>query len=36
MAVQEMFDDGRIIEKNMRYLIVDQPKAAGVISSKNI
>ena len=26
-AVEEMFDDGYITEKNMRYLIVDQPKA---------
>ena len=26
-AIEEMFDDGYITEKNMRYLIVDQPKA---------
>ena len=26
-AVEEMFDDGYITEKNMRYLIVDQSKA---------
>ena len=26
-AVEEMFDDGYITEKNMRHLIVDQPKA---------
>ena len=26
-AVEEIFDDGCITEKNMRYLIVDQPKA---------
>ena len=26
-AVKEMFDDGYITEKNMRYLTVDQPKA---------
>ena len=33
-AVEEMFDDGYITGKNMRYLIVNQPKAGRFICSR--
>ena len=33
-AAEEMLDDGYITEKNMRYLIVEQPKAGRFICSR--